>query len=101
MGIEFSYAAETAFVSPTLLSIGVQHQHMTLVWALSPLVGFFLTPILGSLSDRCRLNLGRRRPFIILFSIGIFIGLCSFILFEEFSIQIVIIIVYCMCYVHV
>lgn len=75
MGIEFSYAAETAFVSPTLLSIGVQHQHMTLVWALSPLIGFFLTPILGSLSDRCRLNLGRRRPFIILFSIGIFIGL--------------------------
>lgn len=74
MGIEFSYAAETAFVSPTLLSIGVQHQHMTLVWALSPLVGFFLTPILGSLSDRCRLNLGRRRPFIVLLSIGIFIG---------------------------
>lgn len=74
MGIEFSYAAETAFVSPTLLSIGVQHKHMTLVWALSPLVGFFLTPIMGSFSDRCRLNLGRRRPFIILFSIGIFIG---------------------------
>lgn len=74
MGIEFSYAAETAFVSPTLLSIGVQHQHMTLVWALSPLVGFFLTPILGSLSDRCRSNLGRRRPFIVLLSIGIFIG---------------------------
>lgn len=74
MGIEFSYAAETAFVSPTLLSIGVQHQHMTLVWALSPLVGFFLTPILGSLSDRCRFNMGRRRPFIVLLSIGIFIG---------------------------
>lgn len=74
MGIEFSYAAETAFVSPTLLSIGVQHQHMTLVWALSPLVGFFCTPILGSLSDKCRLNMGRRRPFIILFSIGIFLG---------------------------
>lgn len=74
MGIEFSYAAETAFVSPTLLKIGVEHQHMTLVWALSPLVGFFLTPILGSLSDRCKLNLGRRRPFIILLSIGVFLG---------------------------
>lgn len=74
MGIEFSYAAETAFVSPTLLKIGVEHQHMTLVWALSPLVGFFLTPILGSISDRCRSNLGRRRPFIILLSIGVFLG---------------------------
>ncbi|XP_060648345.1 proton-associated sugar transporter A isoform X1 [Drosophila nasuta] len=75
MGIEFSYAAETAFVSPTLLKIGVEHQHMTLVWALSPLVGFFLCPILGSLSDRCKLNVGRRRPFIILLSVGVLLGL--------------------------
>lgn len=75
MGIEFSYAAETAFVSPTLLKIGVAHQRMTLVWGLSPLVGFFLTPILGSLSDRCRSNFGRRRPFILLLSLGVFLGL--------------------------
>ncbi|KAG5666200.1 hypothetical protein PVAND_017617 [Polypedilum vanderplanki] len=75
MGIEFAYASETAFVSPTLLKIGVQHQHMTLVWALSPIVGFFLTPILGSLSDRCNHPMGRRRPFIILLSIGVFLGL--------------------------
>jgi len=75
MGIEFSYAAETAFVSPTLLKIGVSQRHMTLIWCLSPLVGFFLTPILGSLSDRCRSGLGRRRPFIILLSIGVVLGL--------------------------
>lgn len=75
MGIEFSYAAETAFVSPTLLKIGVDHQHMTLVWALSPLVGFFVTPILGSVSDRCRLKYGRRRPFILLLALGVLIGL--------------------------
>lgn len=65
----------TAFVSPTLLKIGVQHQHMTLVWALSPIVGFFLTPLLGSLSDRCHHPMGRRRPFIILLSIGVLLGL--------------------------
>lgn len=74
MGIEFSYAAETAFVSPTLLKIGVDHQHMTLVWALSPLVGFFVTPILGSVSDRCKFKYGRRRPFILLLALGVFIG---------------------------
>lgn len=74
MGIEFSYAAETAFVSPTLLKIGVDHQRMTLVWALSPLVGFFVTPILGSISDRCKLKHGRRRPFILLLALGVFIG---------------------------
>ncbi|XP_050294131.1 proton-associated sugar transporter A isoform X2 [Anthonomus grandis grandis] len=75
MGIEFSYAAETAFVSPTLLKIGVEHQHMTLVWALSPLVGFFLTPILGSLSDKCPSRYGRRRPFIFFMSLGVLLGL--------------------------
>lgn len=37
MGIEFSYAAETAFVSPLLLNIGLRHRHMTLIWCLSPL----------------------------------------------------------------
>lgn len=46
-----------------------------MVWAMSPLIGFFLAPILGSLSDRCNLKLGRRRPFILLLSLGIFIGL--------------------------
>ncbi|XP_025423746.1 proton-associated sugar transporter A [Sipha flava] len=75
MGIEFSYAAETTFVSPTLLNIGVTHQHMTLVWAVSPCIGFFVTPILGSLSDRCTLPLGRRRPFLILLACGVFLGL--------------------------
>lgn len=48
---------------------------MTMVWALSPLIGFFFAPLIGSLSDRCRLKLGRRRPFIILLSLGLLIGL--------------------------
>jgi len=46
-----------------------------MVWGLSPLVGFFACPILGSLSDSCKSRLGRRRPFIIIYSIGIFSGL--------------------------
>ncbi|KAK3849007.1 hypothetical protein Pcinc_044220 [Petrolisthes cinctipes] len=58
MGIEFCYAAETAFVSPTLLQIGVSHRNMTLIWCLSPFIGFFLTPIFGSLSDNCRSKVG-------------------------------------------
>lgn len=77
MGIEFSYAGETAFVSPTLLQIGVPHQQMTMVWALSPMVGFFMTPLLGSLSDRCRSRFGRRRPFIVMLSIGVLLGTLS------------------------
>lgn len=74
-GIEFCYAAETAFVSPVLLRIGIQERFMTMIWCLSPLIGFFTMPVLGSASDRCPSKLGRRRPFILLLSAGIVVGL--------------------------
>ena len=74
-GIEFCYAAETAFVSPILLQIGVPVMVMTWTWCLPSLIGFFLVPALGSLSDKCHTRLGRRRPFILAYSVGILIGL--------------------------
>jgi solute carrier family 45, member 1/2/4 len=74
-GIEFAYSAETAFVSPILLSIGIEHQHMTMVWAISPLIAFFVSPILGSVSDRCSSRFGRRRPIIFVLAIGLVLGL--------------------------
>ncbi|CAF0795771.1 unnamed protein product [Rotaria sp. Silwood1] len=74
-GIEFCYAAETAFVSPILLQMGLPVMFMTWAWCLPPLIGFFLVPALGSLSDKCHTRFGRRRPFIFLYSIGILIGL--------------------------
>lgn len=74
-GIELAFAAETAFVTPILLRIGLTHSAMTKVWALPPLLGFFLSPFLGSVSDRCRLSYGRRRPAIILLSILLVVGM--------------------------
>ncbi|KAI8120536.1 Membrane-associated transporter protein [Lucilia cuprina] len=75
MAIEFAYAAETSFVSPILLQIGIDHKVMTMAWGLSPLLGFFLSPLLGSISDRCYLKMGRRRPIITVLSFGILLGL--------------------------
>lgn len=46
-----------------------------MVWSLSPLLGFFLAPLMGSLSDRCTMTWGRRRPLILILSILIFTGL--------------------------
>ena len=74
-GIEFCYAAETVFVSPILLKMGLPVTFTTAVYAISPALGFILVPIIGSLSDRCTLSIGRRRPFIVLMSLGIFLGL--------------------------
>lgn len=62
-------------MSPILLSIGIEHKHMTMVWALSPLIAFFISPIIGSLSDRCTSRIGRRRPIIGILSVGLILGL--------------------------
>jgi len=74
-GIELCYAAETAFVSPIILRLGVPATYATLAWCLSPILGLIIGPLLGSLSDRCPSPLGRRRPFILLLSGGIVVGL--------------------------
>lgn len=75
MAIEFAYAAETAFVSPILLEIGIDHSKMTMIWGISPFMAFFVSPLMGSISDKCRSPLGRRRPFILALSVGIILGL--------------------------
>lgn len=46
-----------------------------MIWGISPLLGFLLSPLIGSLSDRCRSKFGRRRPLIVMLSIGIIAGL--------------------------
>ena len=75
IGIEFAYSAETAFASPILLEVGVTPHLMTMAWVFSPLIGFFMSPIMGSVSDKCRSFLGRRRPFMIMMSVVILIGM--------------------------
>ncbi|CAK9304813.1 unnamed protein product [Gordionus sp. m RMFG-2023] len=74
-GIELAYSAETAFVTPILLKIGIPTSYMSLIWCLSPILGLILVPIMGSMSDNCRSRFGRRRPFIFFLSLGIILGL--------------------------
>ncbi|XP_072522429.1 proton-associated sugar transporter A isoform X1 [Salminus brasiliensis] len=74
-GIEFSYAMETAYVTPVLLQMGLPDQFYSLVWFISPILGFLLQPILGAWSDRCKSRFGRRRPFIFALAIGALLGL--------------------------
>ena len=77
MGIEIVYSAETAFVTPILLGIGIEHQLMTIVWGISPLIGFIVSPFLGTFSDRCRSRFGRRRPLLVVLGMGLVLGKCK------------------------
>ncbi|PIK48377.1 putative proton-associated sugar transporter A-like, partial [Apostichopus japonicus] len=74
-GLEILYATETALVTPILLQLGLPNQLYSITWMISPILGFIFTPIIGSLSDRCRSKWGRRRPFVLAFVIGMIIGL--------------------------
>jgi len=44
-------------------------QNMSMILGVGPALGFFLVPVIGRASDRCRSRYGRRRPFIFLLSI--------------------------------
>ncbi|XP_053725258.1 proton-associated sugar transporter A isoform X1 [Synchiropus splendidus] len=74
-GIEFSYAMETAYVTPVLLQMGLPDQFYSLVWFISPILGFLVQPLIGAWSDRCTSRFGRRRPFIFALAVGALVGL--------------------------
>uniref|UniRef100_A0A667WQ36 Solute carrier family 45 member 2 n=2 Tax=Myripristis murdjan TaxID=586833 RepID=A0A667WQ36_9TELE len=78
-GREFCYAVEAAFVTPVLLSVGLPRSLYSLVWLISPVLGFLLQPIIGSASDHCRSSWGRRRPYILALGILMLVGLTLFL----------------------
>ncbi|XP_024917713.1 membrane-associated transporter protein isoform X2 [Cynoglossus semilaevis] len=78
-GREFCYAVEAAFVTPVLLSVGLPRSLYSLVWLISPILGFLLPPIIGSASDYCRSRWGRRRPYILSLGILMLLGLTLFL----------------------
>ncbi|XP_051006926.1 membrane-associated transporter protein [Acomys russatus] len=78
-GREFCYAVEAAYVTPVLLSVGLPKGLYSMVWLLSPILGFLLQPVVGSISDHCRAKWGRRRPYILTLSIMMLLGLALYL----------------------
>ncbi|KAG7824788.1 hypothetical protein KL909_002010 [Ogataea angusta] len=63
--LQLAWSTEFSEATPFLLSLGVSKHALALIWLAGPLSGTFGQPIVGLLSDKCNLDWGRRRPFII------------------------------------
>ncbi|KAI9090088.1 major facilitator superfamily domain-containing protein [Phlyctochytrium arcticum] len=64
-GVQFTWTVELAYGTPYLVSLTLPKSLTALVWLAGPLSGLLIQPIVGVYSDRCRLKMGRRRPFMI------------------------------------
>ena len=64
-GLQMAWATELSYGSPFLLSLGMPKSLLAVVWIAGPLSGVVVQPIVGSLSDNCKIAWGRRRPFIL------------------------------------
>ncbi|XP_033020446.1 membrane-associated transporter protein isoform X1 [Lacerta agilis] len=78
-GREFCYAVEAAFVTPVLLSVGLPKSLYSLVWLISPILGFVLQPVVGSASDHCNSAWGKRRPYILVLGIMMLVGMALYL----------------------
>ncbi|XP_064356305.1 membrane-associated transporter protein-like isoform X1 [Dromaius novaehollandiae] len=78
-GREFCYAVEAAFVTPVLLTVGLPKNLYSLVWLISPILGFVLQPVVGSASDHCTSSWGKRRPYILGLGIIMLLGMALYL----------------------
>jgi maltose/moltooligosaccharide transporter len=66
LGIQFAWAIQMGQMSPLLERLGSNPQLLGLISCAGPVTGVLVQPIVGALSDKCGLPLGRRRPFLLL-----------------------------------
>ena len=66
LGIQFAWAIQMGQMSPLLEKLGSNPQLLGLISCAGPVTGVLIQPIVGALSDGCKLSLGRRRPFLLL-----------------------------------
>lgn len=59
----------SADFEPHLLKLGLAKSQTSLVWIAPPLSGLIVQPVIGVLSDASQSRWGRRRPFMLLFSL--------------------------------
>lgn len=82
LGIQFAWAIQNGQMGPLLERLGSDPQMLGLINCAGPVTGVLVQPIVGALSDRCGLPMGRRRPFLLL---GAILTVISLVLMPNVS----------------
>ncbi|KAN0004188.1 hypothetical protein ACTFIZ_010338 [Dictyostelium cf. discoideum] len=75
LGVQFGWALQIAFSTPLFLELGVEQKWVSYIWLAGPISGLIVQPLVGVITDRSECRFGRRKPFILIGSIFISIGL--------------------------
>src|SRR5258707_10544400 len=65
LGIQFGWGLQLGNMSGIYEKLGVNPDHLPILWLAAPLTGLIIQPIIGSMSDRTWGRLGRRRPYFL------------------------------------
>jgi len=67
---QIPYSILESVGTPFMIDHGLSQYQAALIPFLTPMCTLFLHPVLGAWSDNCKSILGRRKPFILAFSLG-------------------------------
>ena len=95
--IDLGYAVEGAYVVPFMIASGLSLTLSTVLITLSPVIGMLFQGFIGTVSDKCTCSWGRRRPFIVLFSLTAVLGFAALPYCIYLNIQSVIVIGISVC----
>ncbi|XP_019857518.1 PREDICTED: solute carrier family 45 member 4-like isoform X2 [Amphimedon queenslandica] len=95
--IDLGYAVEGAYVVPFMIASGLSLTLSTVLITLSPVMGMLCQGFIGTISDKCTCSWGRRRPFIVLFSMTAMLGFAALPYCIYLNIQSVMVIGISMC----
>lgn len=75
--MQLVWATIFSYGSAYLFSLGITKSQSSLIWAIAPICGALVQPIVGAVADNYQSRWGRRRPFVLIGAVGIVISLIT------------------------
>ncbi|CAI6335255.1 unnamed protein product [Periconia digitata] len=76
-GLQLIWSTVFSHGSAYLFTLGITKTQSSLIWAIAPICGALVQPIVGAISDSSRSRWGRRRPFIVGGGLGVCLSLLT------------------------